>query len=204
MKKYLLAIFFTFINVYCLAQHGKYFYYPLSGRSVLSRTQGSNWLALQNTQPVEITPGDMINVEGNGKGEIHYPDGSVLRLKNGAMTTIQRYGVYLRFGYLWLTIRKSTDTFRVTTPLGTCAVLGTNFDVNVDRFGKTQVRVFEGIVAVRAGESAKSRQLVLQAGMQTRITDNTKVANKPDKFNSNSIFKTLTTEWEQSTGNSQR
>ncbi len=196
MKKYLLLIFFLAIHLNVFAQHGKYYFYPLSGRSVLSRTQGTNWLALQNSQPVEIVPGNMINVEGNGKGELHFPDGSMVRMKNSAMVTVQRYGINLRFGYVWLNITKSHDTFKVTTPLGSCEVLGTSFDVDVDRFGKSLIRVYEGIVAVKAGENLQGRQLVLQAGMQTKLNDSSKVAKKPDKFNSSSILATIKSEWE--------
>ena len=132
------------------AQHDKYFFRTLEGRAVLSRTGGSTWLALSQVQPVEIKPGDMVNVEGNGRGELLFPDGTVARLKNNAMVTLLRYGLNMRHGYIWLTVRRSSDIFKVVTPLGSCSVLGTSFDVDVDRFGKTHVRVFSGIVAVRA------------------------------------------------------
>lgn len=177
-------------------QHGKYYFYPLTGRAILSRTGGANWLALQKSQPVEVRPGDMINVEGSGRGELHFPDGSVVRIKNNAMLTLARYGISLRLGYAWLNIRRSTDTFTVATPLGSCTVLGTSFDVSVDQFGKGSIRVFDGIVAVKAAESAARRQLVLQAGMQTRLTDKTKISDRPDKFSSQTIAKAIASEWE--------
>ena len=177
------------------AQHDKYFFRTLEGRAVLSRTGGSTWLALSQVQPVEIRPGDMVSVEGNGRGELLFPDGSVARLKNNAMVTLLRYGLNMRHGYIWMTVRRSSDIFKVVTPLGSCSVLGTSFDVDVDRFGKTHVRVFSGIVAVRAEADTRNRQLVLQPGMRTTVTDKTKVADYPDKFSHSTIEPALISEW---------
>ena len=178
-------------------QHNKYFFYHFSGRAVLSRTQGATWLTLQPGQPTELHPGDFINVEGNGKGEIIFPDGTSVRMKDNAMVTVARYGINLRFGYVWLNVKRSADMFKVTTPFGTCSVLGTSFDVDVDKYGKTNVRVFQGIVALRAAEDKRNKQLVLQAGMRSLLADPSKVADKPDKFQYQSIEATLKSEWEQ-------
>ncbi len=178
-------------------QHNKYFFYHFSGRAVLSRTQGATWLTLQPGQPTELHPGDFINVEGNGKGEIIFPDGTSVRMKDNAMVTVARYGINLRFGYVWLNVKRSADMFKVTTPLGTCSVLGTSFDVDVDKYGKTNVRVFQGIVALRAADDKRNKQLVLQAGMRSLLADSSKVTDKPDKFQHQSIEATLKSEWEQ-------
>ncbi len=178
------------------AQHDKYFFTTLNGRAVISRTSGSTWLALQKAQPVELKPGDMVNVEGDGRGELRFPDGTIVRMKNNAMITIMRYGIDQRLGYVWLNVRRSSDIFKVVTPLGSCSVLGTSFDVDVDRFGKTKVRVFSGLVAVRATDDSRNRQLVLQPGMRTTLSDKTKVADKPEKFQHSTIAAQLTSEWE--------
>ena len=200
MKKYnfiIVIILFVFAATAAYAQHDKYFFYHFGGRAVLSRTQGSTWLSLQPGQPMELHPGDIINVEGDGKGEITFPDGTSVRMKNNAMVTLSRYGINLRFGYVWLNVRRSSDVFKVTTPFGTCSVLGTSFDVDVDKYGKARVRVFNGIVAVRASEEKKNKQLVLQAGMHTLLADSTKVADKPEKFQYQSLEAQMKSEWEQ-------
>jgi len=191
----LITLFLAMISGSAMAQHDTYLFKTLEGRAVLSRTGGSTWLALSQVQPVEIKPGDMVNVEGNGRGELLFPDGTVARLKNNAMVTLQRYGLNLRLGYVWLTVRRSSDIFKVVTPLGSCSVLGTSFDVDVDRFGKTQIRVFSGIVAVRAEADSRNRQLVLQPGMRTVVTNKDKVADKPDKFSHSTIEPALISEW---------
>lgn len=194
-----LLVAFALVGAAAEAQHSRYFFKTIDGRAVLSRTSGSTWLALQVAQPVEVKPGDMINVEGTGRGELSFPDGTMVRIKNNAMVTLMRYGINLRLGYAWMNVRRSSDMFKVITPLGSCSVLGTSFDVDVDRFGKTRVQVFRGIVAVRAANDSRNRQLVLQAGMRTVIADNTKVADNPDKFQASSSETTIISEWESRT-----
>ena len=191
------VILFVFAVTAAYAQHDKYFFYLFGGRAVLSRTQGSTWLSLQPGQPMELHPGDIINVEGEGKGEITFPDGTSVRMKNNAMVTLSRYGINLRFGYVWLNVRRSADMFKVTTPFGTCSVLGTSFDVDVDKYGKARVRVFNGIVAVRASEDKRNKQIVLQAGMHTLLAESSKVADKPEKFQYQSLEAQMKSEWEQ-------
>lgn len=178
------------------AQHDKFIFRKLEGRAVLSRTGGSTWLALQSIQPVDVRPGDFIKVEGDGRGELFYPDGSIVRIKNNAMITVMRSGIQLRLGNAWLKVRRRSDMFKVFTPLGSCSVLGTSFDVNVDRFGKSDVRVFSGIVAVRAAEDERNRQLVLQSGMKTSLSKKDRVSEKPEKFMPSVIEASLISEWE--------
>lgn len=195
-KTCIILLGFLLLTSLVEAQHDKYHFTTLAGRAVLSRTSGSTWLSLQTAQPVELKPGDMVNVEGDGRGELRFPDGTVVRMKNNAMITLMRYGINLRLGYVWLNVRRSSDIFKVTTPLGSCSVLGTSFDVDVDRYGKTRVRVFSGLVAVRAAEDSRNRQLVLQPNMHTTLSDKNKVADKPGKFQGTTLEASLQSEWE--------
>jgi hypothetical protein len=179
------------------AQHDKFIFTKLDGRALLSRTGGSTWLALQGFQPTDVKPGDQLKVEGNGRGELLYPDGTQIRIKNNASLTILRDGIQLKIGYAWLKVPRRNDIFKVFTPLGSCSVLGTSFDVSVDRFGKTAVKVFNGIVAVRAAEDERNRQLVLQAGMRTVLTSTARVDEKPILFSAGSTEASMASEWER-------
>jgi hypothetical protein len=177
-------------------QHNKFVFRKLAGRAVLSRNDGANWLALQEVQPVEVQPGDRINVEGAGRGELMFPDGTVVRIKRNAMITVLRGGIQLKLGYAWLKVRRRADVFKVFTPMGSCSVLGTSFDVEVNRYGQAAVRVFSGIVALRPAEGAKNRQLVLQKGMRSNLNRKNEVAQEPDKFNPETIEASLISEWD--------
>ncbi|MGM0600445.1 MAG: FecR domain-containing protein [Candidatus Rifleibacteriota bacterium] len=176
-------------------QHNKFIFRKLAGRAVLSRNDGANWLALQEIQPVEVQPGDRINVEGAGRGELMFPDGTVVRIKRNAMITVLRDGIQLKLGYAWFKVRRRSDAFKVFTPLGSCSVLGTSFDVEVDRYGQALVRVFAGIVALRAAEGSSDRQLVLQKGMRSRLNRKNEVAQEPEKFNPETLEASLISEW---------
>jgi hypothetical protein len=200
MKKFCILFLFLFISLTGInilkSQHDKYIFTKIDGRAILSRTQGSNWLSLQGYQPIEVKPGDQLKVEGDGRGELRFPDGTVIRMKNNAAITLMRSGIQLSIGYVWLKIPRRHDIFKVFTPLGSCSVLGTSFDVNVDRFGKTKVRVFNGIVAIRAAKDLRNRQLVLQQGMQTILAHKDRVAKQPDKFSAVPAETSLSSEWE--------
>ena len=195
-RKLILAIVAVMISSSSLfAQHDRFFFRLLEGRGQLSRTNGSTWLALQEIQPVDLVPGDMLKVEGSGRGLIFYPDGTTIRIKNNAVITVLRDAIQLRIGYAWLQVRKRADMFKVFTPLGSCHVLGTSFDVDVNRFGRTEVRVFDGIVAVRANDDERNRQLVLQSDMKTVVNDSSRVADQPDRFQASTLMTTLNSDW---------
>lgn len=195
-RKLILAIVVLILSSTSLfAQHDKFFFRLLEGRGQLSRTNGSTWLALQEIQPVDLVPGDMLQLGANGRGLIFYPDGTAIRIKNNALVTVLRDGIQLRLGYAWLQVRRRSDIFKVFTPLASCHVLGTSFDVDVNRFGRSEVRVFEGIVAVRANDDERNRQLVLQADMKTVVNDSTRVADQPDRFQASTLMTSLNSEW---------
>lgn len=189
-------MFFIFTSMFsAYGQHGKFVYTPTSGQTMLSRTDGSTWLAL-GKHPVSVNVGDVLKLKGAGKGSLMFPDGTITHLKSKANAIIMRNGLRLRIGYVWAKVRRRADIFKITTPLGSCNVLGTSLDVKINRFGHTVVRVFSGIVAVRAHEDSKNRQLVLQKGMKTTLMNKTKIANKPEKFQDVPIATKLKAEWE--------
>lgn len=195
-RKLILAIVaLLFSSSGLFAQHDRFFFRLLEGRGQLSRTNGSTWLALQEIQPVDLVPGDMVQVGANGRGLIFYPDGTTIKIKNNALVTLLRDGIQLRLGYALLQVRRRADIFKVFTPLGSCHVLGTSFDVDVNRFGRSEIRVFEGIVAVRANDDKRNRQLVLQADMKTVVNDSSKVADQPDRFQAAALMTSINSEW---------
>lgn len=199
MKKITSIVIIISILLVCVtanAQREKFIYTPVNGKTMLSRTQGSTWLALGN-YPVEISAGDILKLEGAARGTLMFPDGSISNLKLGAYATVMRNGLQMRIGYVWSKVRHRADVFKIITPLGSCNVLGTSFDVKIDRYGKTGIRVFKGIVAVRAHEDKKNRQLVLQRGMKTLLQSKEWVAEKPEKFVPSAIETKLNTEWEE-------
>ena len=54
----------------------------LRGQAALSRNGGSNWLDL-GPEPINVRIQDMLRTGGETRGELHFPDGSLFRVKSG-------------------------------------------------------------------------------------------------------------------------
>ncbi len=164
------------------------------GRASLSRTGGSTWLAL-GPEPVAVKVRDLLRTEGESRGELRFPDGSRFRLQPDTLLTVLPDGALLQVGEAWFSLRQQGKPFQVVTPTTICTVLGTTFDVAVDKFGRTQVRVFEGIVGVRARDDQRRRQIVLQRGMQTSVRDRGFTGEQTQKFDAGALEDQLQKAW---------
>ncbi len=171
----------------------------LRGRAALSRTNGGTWLEL-GPEPVAVQIQDMLRTEGETRGELKFPDGSLFRVKSNSLLTLLPDGLQLQVGESWFNLRKQGRTFQVITPTTVCGVLGTTFDVTVDKYGRTQVRVFEGLVGVRARDDQRRRQIVLQRGMQTSVRDRGYTGDQVQKFDPGALENELKKQWEGGTG----
>lgn len=166
----------------------------LRGRAALSRNGGSTWLDL-GPEPIAVRFQDMLRSEGDARAELAYPDGSLLRIRSNTRITLLKTGVQLQVGECWFALRKQPGTFQVTTPTTHCGVLGTTFDVVADRFGRTRVRAFEGIVSVKAHGDARNRQLVLQRGMMTVVNDREHTGDVVKRFDPAGEDARIRSEW---------
>lgn len=166
----------------------------LRGRAALSRNGGSTWLDL-GPEPIAVRFQDMLRSEGDARAELKFPDGSLLRIKANTRLTLLKGGVQLQVGECWFNLKKQPTLFQVTTPTTLCGVLGTTFDVGADRFGRTQVRVFDGIVSVKAHGDARNRQLVLQRGMMTSLSDREHTGDQIRRFDASGEDARIQSEW---------
>lgn len=166
----------------------------LRGRAALSRNGGSTWLDL-GPEPIAVRFQDMLRSEGDARAELTYPDGSLLRIRSNTRITLLKTGVQLQVGECWFALKKQPGTFQVTTPTTHCGVLGTTFDVAADRFGRTRVRTFEGIVSVKAHGDARNRQLVLQRGMMTVVNDREHTGDVVKRFDPAGEDARIRSEW---------
>ncbi|MBF0407909.1 MAG: FecR domain-containing protein [Candidatus Riflebacteria bacterium] len=175
----LLLIGFLALNCVCFSSE-KYYFHLLDGRAALLRDGGSTWLEL-SAEPIRVNFSEKIRTESTGKGEIRLPDGGVIRIKANSIVTFMQDSINLQVGEIWIDLKSQGRSFQVFTPLAVCRVLGTSFEVSVDRFGKTRTRVFRGMVAVRANQETR-RQIVLQKGMMASVVDRKNVPSVPQKF----------------------
>jgi hypothetical protein len=164
------------------------------GRAALSRTGGSTWLTL-GPEPAAVKVRDLLRTEGESRGELRFPDGSRIRLHPDTLLTVLPDGALIQVGEAWFSLHQQGKPFQVVTPTTICTVLGTTFDVAVDKYGRTQVRVFEGIVGVRARDDQRRRQIVLQRGMWTNIRDRGFTGDQIQKFDAGALEDELQKAW---------
>jgi len=175
----------------------------LRGRASLQRSGSGNWLDL-GPEPITVRFNDRLRTDVESCGELKYPDGSLFRLRSGTILTVLPRGVQMQVGDAWFQLPKRSESFQVVTPTTILGVLGTSFDVTVDRFGKTQVRVFDGLVAVKAYEDPRRRQVVLQKGMMSVIKDKGVTEERLQRFDAVQESGRAEREWQEAVRQARR
>lgn len=165
--------------------------YLFWGNCTFQRSGWNNWLGVSSFQPMPVGPGDSIKTNDKSYAELRLADGGSINVKPESHIVFSGNSVQVRIGEIWLHAAKQRSEFRIHTPKAVCTILGTVVNVSVDSYGKTRFRVLEGIVGVRAGDDPRKRQLVLQRGMMTTVSDSKKIEDTPRKFDPEEASKEL-------------
>jgi hypothetical protein len=121
-----------------------------------------------------LNPGDQIDTRGGGRVVIDLSDGSMVVVSPESLVTLKDYraAATLRelFGITLGMVRVKINHFagkpnpyRMNSPTASIAVRGTEFTIDVDAEGNTQVVVFEGAVEV-VSLSNPDRRVLIEAG----------------------------------------
>lgn len=113
----------------------------------------------------EIHTGYLLKVPDDGKVEICYLDGAIIRFKGGSRVQFQLNALRLFTGKVWLRIVKSGNKFEVITPTFVAGVRGTVFAVEAKRKEAGSVSVYEGTVYSRT----KQKSVDVTAGHIVKI-----------------------------------
>ena len=143
----------------------------VTGQAILM-TPGLAPLAL--TAGYILNPGDTIDTRGGGRVVIDLSDGSMVVVSPQSIVTIKDYraAASLRelFGITLGMVRVKINHFagkpnpyRMNSPTASIAVRGTEFSIEVDSEGTTQVVVYEGAVEV-ASLTDPDRRVLIEAG----------------------------------------
>jgi hypothetical protein len=143
----------------------------VTGQAVL-QTPGLAPLAL--TPGYILNPGDRIDTRGGGRVVIDLSDGSMVVVSPESIVTLKDYraAASLRelFGIALGMVRVKINHFagkpnpyRMNSPTASIAVRGTEFTIEVDAEGATQVVVYEGAVEV-ASLTDPDRRVLIEAG----------------------------------------
>jgi len=143
----------------------------VTGQAILL-TPGLAPLAL--TAGYILSPGDRIDTRGGGRVVIDLSDGSMVVVSPESVVTLKDYraAASLRelFGITLGMVRVKINHFagkpnpyRMNSPTASIAVRGTEFSIEVDAEGATQVVVYEGAVEV-ASLTDPDRRVLIEAG----------------------------------------
>lgn len=142
----------------------------VSGPSVLTNASG----AIGLTPGYILNPGDRIDTRGGGQVVIDLSDGSMVVVQPGSVIVLKDYrqAASLRelfeitLGMVRVKINHYAgrpNPYRMNSPTASIAVRGTEFSIQVDQQGRTQVLVYEGAVEV-SSLSDPARRTLVEAG----------------------------------------
>lgn len=129
-------------------------------------------------EPVElgavVNPGDVLSTAGGGRATLSFDDGTRVDLDANSTLTVkdardERSSLELAVGRLraWVTKARSRR-FDVKTPTAVCSVRGTEFEVSVGGGGRTNVQMFEGLLAV---SDQRGNETLLRDNQSITVTD---------------------------------
>ncbi|MBI4553274.1 MAG: FecR domain-containing protein, partial [Candidatus Latescibacteria bacterium] len=116
------------------------------------------WRVLKLNQ--SVTQGDTIRTGRESRAEFTFTDGSVMRINERSRMVIktlmgagaaQQRGIKVMVGKVWTNAVKllgAQSTFKVESPTTIAAIRGTIYRMNVEEQTTTEVRVYDGEVAV--------------------------------------------------------
>jgi FecR protein len=142
----------------------------VSGPSVLSNTSGAVGL----TPGYILSPGDRIDTRGGGRVVIDLSDGSMVVVQPESVIVLKDYReagslrelFEITVGMVRVKINHfagKPNPYRMNSPTASIAVRGTEFSIQVDQQGQTQVVVYEGAVEV-SSLSDPDRRTLVEAG----------------------------------------
>src|SRR6185312_15323700 len=145
-----------------------------------SSVTGSAVLLSPGLSPLALTPGyilnpgDRIDTRGGGKVVIDLSDGSMVVVSPNSVVVLKDYRAAsslrelfeITLGVVRVKINHfagKPNPYRMNSPTASIAVRGTEFSIEVDAEGATQVVVFEGAVEV-VSLSNPDRRVLIEAG----------------------------------------
>jgi hypothetical protein len=142
----------------------------ISGVPVLTNGSG----AVELTAGYILNPGDRIDTRGGGEVVIDLSDGSMVVVQPGSLIVLKDYrqAASLRelfeitLGMVRVKINHYAgrpNPYRMNSPTASIAVRGTEFSIQVDARGETQVVVYQGAVEV-SSRSDPDRKTLVEAG----------------------------------------
>jgi len=133
----------------------------------------SNWKIIRQVGTI-LLQSDKIRTDHNSKAEIQFDNGSLLRVLDNSVVSLNNYNrsngginVNLKKGSIFANVNKLRrgSQFKISTVTAVVGVRGTQFYVSIDENNKMKVEVYRGEVEVLAGK----RSVSVKKGYETII-----------------------------------
>ena len=149
----------------------------VTGRALLFNTGATVPVALASGYI--LTPGDRLDTRGGGRVVIELSDGSMVIVSPESVVTLKDFHAAsslrelfeITLGMVRVKINHfggKPNPYRMNSPTASIAVRGTEFIIQVDSSGATEVTVIEGAVEVTS-LADPARSILLQAGQSFRL-----------------------------------
>lgn len=164
------------------------------GRAVIASIKGEvsfkspEGAAIEAASGKELLPGSVIET-GKGSAVLNLLDGSQMQVKAHSRVTLRdpagndHFSLELFLGKLAAKVQKklgATPSFRMGTPTAVITVRGTSFEVEVNKKGRTQIYVYQGMVEV-SGIGVGGPPVMLGPGFGTGV-DPRRAPEDPRQF----------------------
>lgn len=146
-------------------------------RNVVQYARGGRWVNAY--RGLALNSGAYVRTGSNSRAQIHYADGSVMRLGSRSIARIRYLGsknVTVNRGKAYFKVNKQRQRMKVRTRTAVATVLGTEFVVEVndtpqtcqqDCGDQTRITTLEGNVGVSGAEGGP--MIEVPAGMTTEV-----------------------------------
>ncbi len=122
---------------------------------------------VQVTMGTKIKTSFLLKVPENGKAEICYTDGAIIRFRAGSKVQFKMNSLRLFTGKVWCRVIKAGKKFEVVTPTFVAGVRGTVFTVETEKKQDGKVNVYEGTVYSKT----EVQNVDVEAGTGVEVAD---------------------------------
>ncbi|MFI5360911.1 MAG: FecR domain-containing protein [Elusimicrobiota bacterium] len=150
---------------------------PAWAGAALTEVSGAVLVHYQEWEPVTKTPypledGATVRTAAQGRATVTFSDGSRVELAGNSAFTVEEtepasYSLGLSLGRLKAFVAHvASRSFKIRTPTAVCAVRGTEFMVEVQGDGSTNVELYKGLLAI---DDQHGREVLIHPGERSRV-----------------------------------
>lgn len=147
----------------------------VSGSADVKSAQTDSWYAAKSG--INVKSGQIIKTKARSRVKVSLADGSRIEVLPNSQIDLQEVkpsapSFKMMIGKLkaWVSKNRTREKFEVRTPVAVCSVRGTEFSIEVDEKGSTDIEVYKGLVGVRKADDT-GEEIPVGAGEKLNVTE---------------------------------